>query len=315
MLSRALAAAGVGEPVRVLAMKLAPGGNSRETWIADVSIAATQRRLVFRCDPDHWIRPGEMRREIEGLRLAERAGVPAPRVVVSSLDIDIGRPYVVTEFVSGTAIARRIMRDEAYASARTSFATQCGEILARLHGAGSLAHGWCAPDPLAELQSYLDDSAHVNPVFHGATRWLAVHRPTPRPALSPVHRDFRLGNLMIDGSGIVAVLDWETCGLGEPEEDLAWLCSRSWRYGSDLPVGGIGSMDDLLAAYERGTGRSVDRERLHWWGVFAETRWGTASTVAQRPGSVGDRMEQAAIMRRSCRQEHHILLELKRYVG
>jgi aminoglycoside phosphotransferase (APT) family kinase protein len=119
---------------------------------------------------------------------------------------------------------------------------------------------------------------------------------------------------MMQPSGIAAVLDWETCQLGDPVEDLAWLCCRSWRYGSDLPVGGLGSMSDLLDAYQGATGTVVEPQRLHWWTVYAETRWGLAGMARLRQGSAGDMMEQAAIARRACRQERNVLLELKQEV-
>ena len=313
LLSQALAATASGS-VTVLSMTLATGGNSRETWIAQVRLGTSEQRVVFRCDPDAWIRPAEMRREIHGLQLAARAGVPAPRVLASSEVADIGRPYVITAFIEGTALARRIIRDAQYAQARARFATQCGEILARLHGAAALATGWQPYDPIAELKDYLARAAYPSPVLRGAVRWLSEHRPAAVP-LVPVHRDFRLGNLMIDSTGIVAVLDWETCQLSEPEEDLAWICARSWRYGGVQPVGGIGSFEDLIGAYERTSARKVDLGRVHWWSVYAETRWGVAATVEQRTGSTaGDAMEQAATIRRGCRQELNVLLELQRDV-
>ena len=317
LLSRALAS--IGETVTVIGMTLATGGNSRETWTADARIGDDMRRVVLRCDPDAWIRPMEMEREIAGLRLAVRAGVPAPRILASSgkdgsNHATVDRPYVVTEFLDGTALARRIIRDEGLARARGKFAKQCGEILARLHGAAAMADGWRPYDPIEELREYLRRAAYPSPVLQGATRWLADNRLPPAP-LVPVHRDFRLGNLMIATDGIVGVLDWETCQLSEPEEDLAWLCARSWRYGGANPVGGIGTLQELLGAYELGSGRKVDMARLHWWSVFAETRWGVAATVEQRPDSTpGDAMEQAATIRRGCRQEQNVLLELERFV-
>jgi len=314
MISRALQS-GVHPQLQLQAISLVPGGNSRETWICDVIHAGQANRLVFRCDPDHWIRPEEMSREIRGLKLAERARVPAPRVLTSSLEVDIGRPYVVTEFVAGTAIARRILREAAYGSARNAFASQCGEILACLHGAAALATDWEPYDPIAELHAYAADAAFPSPALLGAVYWLDSNRPSPPAQLSPVHRDFRLGNLMLAESGIVAVLDWETCRLGDPAEDLAWLCSRSWRYGSQLPVGGLGTLEELLASYELNSGRKVDQERLRWWSIFAEARWGLAGTVRQRRGAPGDTMEQAATARRGCRQEYNVLLEIQRYVG
>jgi aminoglycoside phosphotransferase (APT) family kinase protein len=310
LLTRALTSA-CGAPVQVLSLQLAAGGNSRETWVADVRIGASPRRVVLRCDPDHWIRPAEMEREINGLRLAAQAGVPVATLLTSSQTVELDRPYVVTDFVSGTAIARQVMREPEYAPARSRFATQCGEILARLHRGVVPATGWNAYDPIADLEWHLGNTDFPSVVLEGAIRWLARNQPALQGAPVPVHRDFRLGNLMIQPEGIAAVLDWETCQLGDPVEDLAWLCTRSWRYGADLPVGGLGRLEDLLTSYQQISGRSIEPERFHWWSVYAETRWGLAGMARQRPASVGDRMEQAAIARRACRQEMNVLLELK----
>ncbi|HVO46808.1 MAG TPA: phosphotransferase family protein [Steroidobacteraceae bacterium] len=310
LLARALMA-GCSSPVEVQSMQLAAGGNSRETWTAEVRIGATARRVVLRCDPDHWIRPVEMQREINGLRLAAQSGVPVPETVVSSQTVELERPYVVTAFVEGTAIARQILREPGFSMAREKFARQCGEILGKLHGSSASRAGWDEYDPIAELEWHLSNTDFPSPVLEGALRWLERHRPAPASPPVPVHRDFRLGNLMVQPEGIAAVLDWETCRLGDPAEDLAWLCTRSWRYGSQMPVGGIGSLHDLLDAYQAAGGMCIERQSLHWWSVYAETRWGLAGMARQRQASAGDRMEQAAIARRACRQELNVLLELK----
>jgi len=292
------------------AMELAPGGNSRETWIITVGEGEQSRKLVFRCDPDHWIRPQEMRREIDGLQLAERAGVPVPKLLLSSDQLEIGRPFVLTEYVPGTSISRRILRGEEFANARKNFAADCGRILAKLHGAAEAAKHWPHEDPMHELERYRADAAYPSPVLAASLHWLNKHRPRAG-RLSPVHRDFRLGNLMMTRDGIVAVLDWETCHLSDPYEDLAWLCARAWRYGSDRPVGGIGELDELLASYAQHSGESIDMPRLRWWQVFAATRWGLASGARPRAGSAGDAMEEGAIARQVCRQEQYVLLELE----
>ncbi len=51
------------------------------------------------------------------------------------------------------------------------------------------------------------------------------------------------------------LLDWELSHLGDPVEDLAWCCVRSWRFGNDdLPVGGFGTVDALLGRVRRRPG-------------------------------------------------------------
>ena len=54
--------------------------------------------------------------------------------------------------------------------------------------------------------------------------------------------------------------------VGDPVEDLGWLCTRAWRFGSDaLPAGGIGTREELLAAYRAAGGGEVDPEHLRFW--------------------------------------------------
>ena len=73
-----------------------------------------------------------------------------------------------------------------------------------------------------------------HPAFELAFRWLnahcAEHREGPRVL---VHGDYRMGNVLFDEGGMRAVLDWELAHVGDPAEDLAWMCVRSWRFGGD----------------------------------------------------------------------------------
>jgi aminoglycoside phosphotransferase (APT) family kinase protein len=305
---------GTGRRPNIVSLRLAAGGNSRETWIFSAEEKGIERQMVFRCDPDHWIRKEEMEKEIAGLKLANAAGVPTPRLLFSSENIEIGRPFVITSLVGGTAIPKRIIREDAFAPARRSFATQCGRILATLHNALEHSAGWQAVDPIADLEFHRNRIGYRSPVLDGALNWLTRNKP-PAAQLRPAHRDFRLGNLMVGEDGILAVLDWETCGLSDPHEDLAWVCSRAWRYGGDNPVGGIGKLQDFVQSYELQSGRKVEMARLHWWGVLAATRWGLASAARPRGSQGGAAIEEAAIARQVCRQEYNVVLELKDALG
>jgi len=135
-----------------------------------------------------------------------------------------------------------------------------------------------------------------------AFRWLGDNRPS-RSAQGVVHGDFRNGNLIVGPDGIRAVLDWELSHLGDPLEDLGWLCVKAWRFGSPLPVGGFGSVDQLVGAYEGASGTTVDRTALHWWEVLGTLRWGViciVQTVTHLSGTLRS-VELAAIGRRSAR--------------
>jgi aminoglycoside phosphotransferase (APT) family kinase protein len=125
-----------------------------------------------------------------------------------------------------------------------------------------------------EMEQLLDSLTAPHPSFRLGVRWLRRHKGkgTSRSAL--VHGDFRLGNFLATDQGISAVLDWELVHLGDPMEDLAWLCLRTWRFGGDdLVVGGFGSLEDLRAAYEKAGGEWRD-EAFRWWTVARTLWWG-----------------------------------------
>jgi len=146
--------------------------------------------------------------------------------------------------------------------------------------------------------------------FEWGFRWLAARTPQPSPTVL-VHGDFRMGNLIVDGSDLAAVLDWELVHVGQAYEDLAWFCIRAWRFGAPagLGAGGLGSIESFLLAYEEASGTTVDRVAFHWWLVLATLRWGVICRhQAERhlSGQVRS-VELAAIGRRVCETEWDLL--------
>src|SRR5690606_2244787 len=127
---------------------------------------------------------------------------------------------------------------------------------------------------LQQLEALYRSFDQPQPVFEFGLRWLRQNAPDPMP-LVLVHGDFRNGNFVVNENGIAAVLDWELAHLGDPAEDLGWLCVRSWRFGKpENEVGGFGSLDDLLRAYEQNGGVPLDPQRVRYWQAFGTLRWG-----------------------------------------
>ena len=124
-----------------------------------------------------------------------------------------------------------------------------------------------------------------------------------------MHGDFRHGNLIIGPDGVRAVLDWELAHLGDPMEDLGWICVNSWRFGEiDKPVGGFGSREELFAGYEA-AGRRVDPGRVKFWEVMGTLRWGVMCCGMMQRFRIGPdhSMERAMIGRRSSETEIDLL--------
>ncbi len=284
------------------------GGASRETF----RFRADGRELVLQRQ-----RPGADRVatvEAEVLGAARRAGVPVPEVVAAAADrTPFGAPFLILAAVDGETIARKILRDDEYATARGRLTGQCAAALARLHAVDPAGiDGLESVDPVGRYRDILDQLGQPHPAFELALRWLEDHRPAASPPVL-VHGDFRLGNLIVGSEGLRAVLDWELAHLGDPAEDLGWLCVKAWRFGSPLPVGGVGTYDELLDAYAAAGGVAVDRATLRWWEVMGTLKWGIICIMQASAHLTGITRshELAAIGRRVCENEHDLFLALE----
>lgn len=290
-------------------LKRLTGGASRETY----SFSAGGERHVLQRERPGSPRTGGMALEAELLRAAGEAGVPVARLISASADAtELGAGYLLSSFVEGESIARKILRDDAYADARPQLAAQCGTALAAIHSIPTdRVPGLERTDQVAQYREVLDTFGDPHPAFELAFRWLDEHPPA-ETGEAVVHGDFRLGNLMIGPDGLRAVVDWELAHIGDPMEDLGWLCVRAWRFGGELPVGGVGTYDQLFDAYEAASGRSVDPGVVRWWEVLGTLKWGIMCIMQARAhlDGLSRSVELAAIGRRVCENEHDLLLLL-----
>lgn len=252
------------------------GGTSRHTWsLTARTHDGAQRDLILRLDRPGGLEATAIGREAALMVEAGAAGVPSPQILAVDTDgADLGAAFVVMSRVDGETIPQRILRDPGLASARAQMADQCGRQLARIHRMRPAeVPGLEAPDPVDQWRGRLDELGQERPAFEIALRWLETHRPAALPQ-GIVHGDFRHGNLIVGPEGIVAVLDWELAHLGDPVEDLGWLCLAPWRFGAAPIVGGFGAVEDLLAAYHEESGVRIDRATLFWWMVLGTVKWG-----------------------------------------
>lgn len=294
-------------------VRLTTGAN-RETWAFDAHASGECHRLILQRDRAGVERlVGMCAREADVLRCAGQHGVPVAEVVVSGdVPNPLVRSFTINRRIEGETIARRILRDNEWATARASFVDHCAHALGKIHGIDTHALSHIELDvvddalaPLFATYLALDDP---HPAFDLGFRWLDQHRPDPLPTCL-VHGDFRLGNLILDHDGLAAALDWEITHLGDPGEDLGWICVRAWRFGGLHPVGGIGDYDHFLAAYEEASGLAVPFDTLRWWEIYGTLRWGVICLQLGGDFRAGraPSVEMATIGRRVVENAHDLM--------
>jgi aminoglycoside phosphotransferase (APT) family kinase protein len=289
-----------------------PGGASRETWLVE----SGDQRYVLRRDPAGAESLTPQAAEFRLLGLARDAGVPVAEPLL--LEADGGRfgtAGMLMAYVAGESVGPRVLRSDDLATGRELLPVQLGEALARIHSIDPAATGLPAPDGdpiLVQLEHWekeVDRIGEPLPVVELGLRWLRANRPEAVEA-GLVHGDFRLGNFIVDENGLAAVIDWELAHLGDPVEDIGWLCIRSWRFGSDdRQVAGVGSLDQFLQGYEAGGGTVPDPDRIRFWEVFGNLKWAVICARQANDHLTGLRRshELASLGRRICEPEWDML--------
>ncbi|MGZ5379490.1 MAG: phosphotransferase family protein [Mycobacterium sp.] len=298
----------LGDDVVVENLRALTGGASRTTWAFD-AVTDERQALILRTGPPDDVH-ASMELEAAVQQRAAAAGAPVPQIVTADNSAAaLGNPYLICNAIAGETIVRRIYRtlDDA---GRDRLLRQCAQALTDIHRADPADLGLTESDQLSEWRDRLDEMGDTTATFEWAFRWLAANRPSPSPHVL-VHGDFRMGNLIVDESGLAAVLDWELVYTGEVYEDLAWFCIRAWRFGApeDLGAGGLGNIESFLSAYESAAGTELDREVFRWWLTVATLRWGVICRFQAERHLSGQSpsVELAAIGRRVAETEWDVL--------
>jgi aminoglycoside phosphotransferase (APT) family kinase protein len=283
---------------------LLPGGASKEAWAVDID----GQELLVRRAAGGVIHQGtlSLEHEFEVLRAAHETGVKVPRPIAYYPDLG-GREAFAMERVHGETIGRRIVRNPP-----AELPLQMAEELAKIHAIPSERVPFLqATDPVQRMRAELDTVDEPHPAIELGLSWVA-ERLRADPELVVTHGDWRIGNLVIDRSGLVAVLDWEFAHLADPAEDVSWPLVRAWRFGADhLRLGGVGDVVPYLERYNQLTGRELTLDELYVWEVFGNVKWAVGClTQARRHLNGVDRSVELAVLGRFAAEMEYELLHL-----
>lgn len=252
----------------------------RASWTRDGK--AEERDLILRIGPPNGIfAPYRASPEFHTLRSLADTAVPVPGVHWFSDDTDVfGAPFFICDRVEGEApIPWTPSGEPAFdEDERLALGGQFAGALAALHmfdwERTSVADIGGTRDPtrtaLSEVEFWTARmgqwSEHRYPILEWAANWFQVHAPRAR-RVRIVHGDFRIGNFLTLDGRITAILDWELVHLGDPMEDLGWMCLKAWR-GRSPYMCHLLTRDELCERYERAAGITVDRSELAYWEAF-----------------------------------------------
>ena len=250
-------------------------------------------------------------------KVVKKNGAPVPAIIFEfSEGEEIGEGYVM-EAIPGETIPRKILRDEKFSTAREKLPFEIGKSLAKIHQTQlddlKALDQVTFSDSLEKLfQVYLSFN-QPQPIFDLAFKWLEAQELTDYGNVL-VHGDFRFGNFIISEENLESIIDWELAHIGNPMEDLGWLCVRSWRFGNvEKRVGGLGDVKDLIAGYESNSDIKIEESQLDIWQLYGSLRWGVIcmmQTFAHLSGMVNS-VEKAAIGRRVSETEFDLMNMIK----
>jgi len=193
-------------------------------------------------------------------------------------------PFYVMKFVEGSVLHDATVVGDVAIAERRGLGEHVADVLATLHGLDPDAVGL---GDLGRKEAYLArqlnrwtkqweaSKTHEIPAMDECRRLLEERMPAQIGA-GIVHGDYRLGNMIVGGGRILAVLDWELCTLGDVLADVGYLLN-AWTDPGDLEgdpsptaAGGFPSRKEIAERYARATGR--DLSGINYYRAFSHWR-------------------------------------------
>jgi aminoglycoside phosphotransferase (APT) family kinase protein len=193
-------------------------------------------------------------------------------------------PFYVMDFVDGLVLNDASVAKKLPEGERRPLGEHVADVLATLHsldpdavGLGDLGRkeAYLARQLSRWTKQWEASKTHEIPAMEETRRLLEEKMPQQQGA-GIVHGDYRVGNMIVGGGRIRAVLDWELCTLGDTLADVGYLLN-SWsdpgEPQADLTptaVGGFPTRAEIAARYAAKTGR--DLSGINYYRAFSHWR-------------------------------------------
>ena len=227
----------------------------------------------------------DMGREHRIVTALQGGEVPVAQTFALCEDAEInGAPFYIMDFVEGAVLHDAASAGNLPEAERHSIGLHVVNVLCALHaidpdavGLGQLGRkeAYLARQLKRWNKQWAASKTHEIPEMEETSKLLEERMPEQVGA-TIVHGDYRLGNMIVGDSRILALLDWELCTLGDPLADVGYLLN-SWAAPgeNDIPVGptesgGFPARSEICELYEAATAR--DLSQINYYRAFSHWR-------------------------------------------
>jgi aminoglycoside phosphotransferase (APT) family kinase protein len=269
-----------------LSFELIAGGHSNLTF--SVKDAAGYTCVLRRPPLGHVLESAhDMAREHRIISALVGSDVPVARTFGLCKDTEVNEaPFYIMDYVAGPVLHDVDVSQTLPESERYDLSLHVVDVLAALHrinpddvGLGELGRkeAYLARQLKRWNKQWEASKTHEIPAMDESSKLLAENMPEQVGA-SIVHGDYRLGNMIVVGGQIQALLDWELCTLGDPLADVGYLLN-SWvlpgEADEDLAataISGFAPREEMAERYSAATGR--DLSEINYYRAFSHWRLG-----------------------------------------
>lgn len=267
------------------------GGASKEQFRFSLVENGNSEAFVLRMDPQAGLTETSRAREHE-LIAAMQGVVPAAKPLwLDAEGAVFGNPAMIMNMVPGiTKPAEAGLKVTGLGAwlgspLREQLGPQFVDCMARIHGfdwRAAKLEQFQVPDADPKQaarwafnfwkEMWALDTTEVPPIMALAEQWMSDNLPDC-DGLVMTHGDYRTGNFLYDEetAQITAILDWELARIGDFHEDLSWMLTEVFATNDNgiLRAGDLYTRAELIAEYQRVSGRTVNAATLHFYDVLS----------------------------------------------
>jgi len=271
----------LGDPeAEVVALEPGPG-HAGFSYLFDVISGGELKRYFMRLPPPNvkWEGTADVLRQVCALQALDGTDVPHAPVIWSGDDLEwFGCPYFVVPRIEGD-----VLRGDWYLKlseeTRRNMAKQAMTALANIHRVdwqskcGYLGEFWGFEFDVTRWDRFYERAADREKLaLQPRVKELLLRKIPENTRIGLYHGDFQWQNLMFSPEGkLLAVIDWELCGIGATLNDVGWICAfndpTAWAPNRNIGKTGMPHGDELQEMYIEAWG--ADPGDISWFKALA----------------------------------------------